>query len=72
MSAGELEKWLKPDESRQVGQKSGNPESTGHAGGRRIVTIVKAKKTGLTNDDYAQMRKVVGYAMNWGHDPAKT
>ena len=62
MTASELEKWLKTDEAKRVGQKSSGGESTGHGSGRRIVAIVKAKKDDLTDDDYAYMRKVVGYA----------
>jgi hypothetical protein len=62
MTATELEKWLSTDESQQVGQKSGTRESTGHASGRHIVAILKAKKGDLTDADYAHMRKVVGYA----------
>ena len=62
MTAAELEKWLKTDESKEVGQKSGGRESTGHASGRHIIAILKAKRSELTDDDYAHMRKVVGYA----------
>jgi hypothetical protein len=62
MTASELEKWLKTDKSQEVGQKSGDHESTGHASGRRIIAILKSKKSELTEDDYAHMRKVVGYA----------
>lgn len=62
MTAAELEKWLKTDQSRQVGQKSGDKESTGHSSGRRIVSILRGKKSDLTDDDYAHMRKVIGYA----------
>lgn len=62
MTAGELEKWLQTDESKEVGQKSGNGESTGHASGRRIIELLKAKTSDLGDDDYAHMRKVVGYA----------
>ncbi|MBV9320232.1 MAG: DUF3140 domain-containing protein [Mycobacterium sp.] len=62
MSAGELEKWLQTDESKHVGQKPGDRESTGHASGRRIIQMLKAKKSDLTDDDYAHMRKVIGYA----------
>ena len=62
MTAGELEKWLETDESRGVGQKSGNGESTGHASGRRIVALLRSRKSDLTDDDYRHMRKVVGYA----------
>ncbi len=62
MTASELEKWLDTDESRDVGQKSGNGESTGHASGRRIVGLLKINRSDLDDDDYAHMRKVVGYA----------
>lgn len=62
MSASELEKWLDSDDSKSVGQKSGGGESTGHESGRHIVKILKAKKSDLSDDDYAHMRKVVGYA----------
>lgn len=62
MTARELEKWLKTDESKSVGQKNSGKESTGHASGRRIVDILKAKRSDVTDDDYAHMRKVVGYA----------
>ncbi|OBI05983.1 DUF3140 domain-containing protein [Mycobacterium scrofulaceum] len=62
MTAGELEKWLATDESRSVGQKRGGDESTGHVSGRRIVAILKTKRSELGSDDYAHMRKVVGYA----------
>ena len=62
MTASELEKWLETDQSKDVGQKSdGGGESTGHASGRRIIGLLKAKKSDLSDDDYAHMRKVVGY-----------
>lgn len=60
MTAGELEKWLATEESNAVGQKQGESESTGHASGRRIVEILRAKRKDLTEADYAHMRKVVG------------
>ncbi|WP_156689228.1 DUF3140 domain-containing protein [Mycobacterium sp. Marseille-P9652] len=62
MTARELEKWLHSDESQSVGQKRDGDESTGHASGRRIVELLHTKKGDLTDDDYAHMRKVVGYA----------
>jgi hypothetical protein len=62
MTVSELERWLKSDESKEVGQKSGNGESTGHASGRRIIALLGTKKDDLSDDDYAHMRKVVGYA----------
>ena len=64
MAPGELEKWLKSEESRKVGFKGKDgtaKESVGHASGRQIVRILKKKTTDLSDDDYAHMRKVVGY-----------
>ncbi|MCM3503154.1 DUF3140 domain-containing protein [Microbacterium sp. P26] len=61
MTASELKKWLDTDESRSVGQKKDGGESTGHESGRHIVRILEKKKADLTDDDYAHMRKVVGY-----------
>jgi hypothetical protein len=62
MAPAELEEWLASDESRKVGFKhAGASESVGHASGRRIVTILRKKKAALDDDDYAHMRKVVGY-----------
>lgn len=60
MTAGELEKWLATDESRDVGQSDGG-ESVGHASGRRIIKLLRTKKADLTDEDVAHMRKVVGY-----------
>ena len=62
MTARELERWLGTEESKSVGQKRGGGEATGHASGRLIVQILKAKRADLTDADYAHMRKVVGYA----------
>jgi hypothetical protein len=63
MSADELESWLSTPESRQVGWKHGDAarESVGHASGRRIVRILRAGCRDLAPDDYAHMRKVVGF-----------
>lgn len=61
MTAKELESWLATDESKSVGQKDDGGESTGHESGRRIVELLHAKKSSLTEQDYAHMRKVVGY-----------
>jgi hypothetical protein len=62
MTASELEEWLDTDESKSVGQKpGGGGESTGHESGRHIVKILKSKNSDLSDDDYAHMRKVVGY-----------
>jgi hypothetical protein len=68
MTRRELEKWLDSDESRSVGVAGGNRktgagggESVGHDSGRRILEILDTKKAELGEDDYAHMRKVVGY-----------
>ena len=65
MSAGELEEWLATDDSRKVGWKGpdgkGDGESVGHASGRRIVALLGRKADEFSDDDYAHMRKVVGY-----------
>lgn len=61
MTPGELEDWLLTDDSKAVGQKDGGGESVGHDSGRRIVAIKRTKKGDLSDDDYAHMRKVVGY-----------
>ncbi|MFJ4525673.1 DUF3140 domain-containing protein [Streptomyces sp. NPDC088810] len=61
MAPAELEKWLASDQSRSAGQHQDGGESTGHASGRRIVQILRAKKGDLSDDDYLHMRKVVGY-----------
>ena len=72
MTAGELETWLDTDESRSVGQKSGSGESTGHESGRRIVEILRGKKSDRTDDDLAHMRKVHGYVQrHLAQEPAK-
>lgn len=63
MSADELESWLSTPESRQVGWKDRDAarESVGHASGRRIVRILRADCRSLAPNDYAHMRKVVGF-----------
>ena len=64
MTAEELEEWLRTEESSKVGWRGkdgSSSESIGHASGRRIVTILRARRADLTDDDYAHMRKVVGY-----------
>ncbi|GAA3503826.1 DUF3140 domain-containing protein [Streptomyces prasinosporus] len=61
MKPAELEEWLASEESRSAGQHKDGGESTGHASGRRIVEILRAKKGDLSDDDYRHMRKVVGY-----------
>ena len=64
MTAAEIEAWLRTPESRRVGWKGADgrrSESVGHASGRRIVRMLRTSPAELTEDDYAHMRKVVGY-----------
>jgi hypothetical protein len=64
MTAAQLRVWLQTEDSRKVGWKGRNGldcESVGHASGRRIVAILGKQATELTDEDYAHMRKVVGY-----------
>ena len=62
MTAAALDKFLESDASGSVGQKKGGAsEATGHQEGRRIVEMLNKKKADLTDEDYAHMKKVVGY-----------
>ena len=65
MAPAALEKWLATDDSKRVGWKGadgkGSGESVGHRSGERIVAIRRKKQAELTDDDYAHMKKVVGY-----------
>jgi len=65
MTPAEIESWLRTEHSKAVGWKGedghGSGESVGHASGRQIVRILRKKPAELTEDDYAHMRKVVGY-----------
>lgn len=60
MTPSELEEWLASEESQSVGDTD-DGESTGHASGRRIVALKRMGTDDYTDDDYAHMRKVVGY-----------
>lgn len=63
MSPKELEDWLATEESQSVGRPKDEPggESVGHHSGRRIVEIKRKRQDDYTEDDYAHMRKVIGY-----------
>ena len=65
MTPAAIERFLDTDDSKRVGWKGtdgdGPGESVGHASGRRIVAIKRMKQADLTDDDYAHMKKVVGY-----------
>ncbi len=62
MTPKQLEDWLERPESKEVGWgKDDDGESVGHMSGRRIVEIKRKKQAELDDDDYAHMKKVVGY-----------
>ncbi|RYF70559.1 MAG: DUF3140 domain-containing protein [Cytophagaceae bacterium] len=62
MSASQIDKWLKTDESKSVGQtKDGDSESIGHKSGHRIIDILNKKASDLSDNDYHHMEKVVSY-----------
>jgi hypothetical protein len=65
MAPAELARWLETEESHAVGWKGpdgkGTGESVGHRSGRRIVALLRTRQAELEPDDYAHMRKVVGY-----------
>ena len=61
MAPQELEDFLATAASKDVGQKDDGGESAGHESGRRIVKLLRTKVDDLTQDDYAHMKKVVGY-----------
>lgn len=55
----ELAAWLDTDESKSVGQDSGDGESIGRKSGKRILATLR-KKT-VTTDDRRHMRRVVSF-----------
>ncbi|WP_277980771.1 DUF3140 domain-containing protein [Sphingomonas phyllosphaerae] len=65
MAPAELEGFLDSDDSKRVGWKGedgkGDGESVGHRSGRRIIELKRTKRADLTDEDYAHMKKVVGY-----------
>lgn len=61
MSPSEIEAWLDTEESKSVGQDSGDGESIGHKSGEKIIAIKKKHKADLDEEDYSHMQKVVSY-----------
>src|SRR5262245_9622013 len=67
MTPAAIEKWLKTDDSKAVGfVRRGETESVGRQSAKRIIAILRKKRTALTDADYAHMRKVVGYVKRHG------
>ena len=61
MTAAELEKWLKTEESKSVGIDSGDGTSVGRHSGEHIVEILRKKQADLTPEDEQHMHKVHSY-----------
>jgi Protein of unknown function (DUF3140) len=62
MGPQQLERWLDTDASRSVGwTHQGEDASVGYQSGRRIVRLKRKAVSELSDDDYAHMRKVIGY-----------
>lgn len=61
MTPKELESWLETEDSKAVGQKDDGEESTGHKSGRHIVKLLQMKRADCTEDDLAQMKRVISY-----------
>ena len=58
----ELRSWLDTPQSRKVGMtRRGETESVGRQSARRIIAIRDTPVADLTEADYRQMRKVIGY-----------
>ena len=62
MDAAALREWLGTEESREVGfVHEGESESVGHEMGRHIVQLLQHPPKSPSEEQVAQMRKVVGY-----------
>lgn len=61
MQPKEIEEWLETEESKSVGQNSGDGESKGRKSAKKIIDIKRTKKDELTDSDYEHMQKVNAY-----------
>lgn len=69
MAPATLRKWLASEASQSVGMTrdgekvtgKGGKEAVGHHMGERILEIKAVRQAELTEDDLADMRKVIGY-----------
>ena len=61
MSASEIKKWLKTDESNSVGQKDKNGKIKGRKSGKKIVKILQKDASDYKKKDFKHMKKVVSY-----------
>ena len=61
MSASEIKKWLKTEESHSVGQKNKKGEIKGRKSGKKIVKILQKDKSDYQKKDFKHMKKVISY-----------
>ena len=62
MTPAALRTWLETEDSKSVGwTRDGEHEAVGHQEGHRILEVKAKTAADLDDDDYAHMRKVVGY-----------
>ncbi|HEX8465776.1 MAG TPA: DUF3140 domain-containing protein [Abditibacterium sp.] len=60
--ATQLEKYLDSEESKGVGMtREGEKEAVGHQSGEQIVALLRKKQDEYSDDDLAQMKRVVSY-----------
>src|SRR5690348_7860605 len=59
LTPGELAAWLDTEQSKSVGQDSGDGESIGRKSGKRILAILR--KTSRNAEDIKHMRRVVSF-----------
>ncbi|HRP10049.1 MAG TPA: DUF3140 domain-containing protein [Terricaulis sp.] len=60
MSARQIAAWHKGEQSRSVGQDSGDGVSVGVKAGQRTVQLLRAKRA-PNADDIKHMRRVIGF-----------
>ena len=61
MSASEIKKWLKTEESHSVGQKDKKGKIKGRKSGKKIVKILQKDKSDYQKKDFKHMKKVISY-----------
>ena len=60
MSSREMEAWFETEQSKSVGQDSGDGESIGRKAGKRTVQLLRIKRA-PNGDDIKHMRRVVSF-----------
>ncbi|MFC4166604.1 DUF3140 domain-containing protein [Teichococcus aestuarii] len=79
MAPAALREWLGSEESQSVGMTpegekvtgKGQGEAVGHRMGQRILEIKARRQADLSEEDLADMRKVIGYVHRHGKQRPK-